>query len=100
LNEKEFVIDLIKKLNASAIIVSRNYLGSINHSLLTAMALAKYEIPVLGWVFNNQFMHYEDELVGWTGIPKIGSLPWQEKADQRFVAAQAEIFRPVLSSML
>jgi hypothetical protein len=45
-------------------------------------------------------MHYEDELVGWTGIPKIGSLPWQEKADQRFVAAQAEIFRPVLSSML
>jgi dethiobiotin synthetase len=100
LNEKEFVIDLIKKLNASAIIVSRNYLGSINHSLLTAMALAKYEIPVLGWVFNDQFMHYEDELVGWTGIPKIGSLPWQEKADQRFVAAQAEIFRPVLSSML
>lgn len=100
LNEKEFVIDLIKKLNTTAIIVSRNYLGSINHSLLTAMALAKYDIPVLGWIFNDQFMDYEDELVGWTGIPRIGSLPWQEKVDQRFVAAQAEILRPVLRSLL
>ena len=39
LNENEFVIDLIKKLDATVIIVSKNYLGSINHSLLTAKVL-------------------------------------------------------------
>ena len=36
LNEKEFVIDLVKDLDARLILVSRNYLGSINHSLMTA----------------------------------------------------------------
>ena len=36
LNEHEFVIDLIKALGMRVILVSRNYLGSINHSLLTS----------------------------------------------------------------
>jgi dethiobiotin synthetase len=100
LNDKEFVIDLIKKLDASVIIVSRNYLGSINHSLLTAMALEKFKIPVIGWIFNDHFMDYEDELVGWTGIPKIGSLPWQERIDKSFVSAAADSLRPLLRSLL
>src|ERR1700676_5085320 len=34
LNEKDFVIDLVEKLDAKVLLVSRNYLGSINHSLL------------------------------------------------------------------
>ena len=34
LNNDEFIVDLIKKLEARVILVSRNYLGSINHSLL------------------------------------------------------------------
>lgn len=100
LNDKEFVIDLIRKLDASVIIISRNYLGSINHSLLTAMALEKYKIPVIGWIFNDHFMDYEDELVRWTGIPKIGSLPWQEKVDKTFVSNEAEKLRPLLTSLL
>ena len=41
LNKKEFVIQLIKKLKARVIIVSKNELGSINHSLLTAAVLKK-----------------------------------------------------------
>ncbi len=36
LNEQEFVIDLVKMLDARLVLVSRNYLGSINHSLMTA----------------------------------------------------------------
>ena len=36
LNESQFVADLIKAMGAKVILVSRNYLGSINHSLLTA----------------------------------------------------------------
>ena len=35
-NDSAVVIDLIKRLNAEAIIVSKHYLGSINHTLLTA----------------------------------------------------------------
>ena len=47
LNEHELVIDLIRKLNAKVVLVSRHYLGSINHSLLTAQACRQKNIRVL-----------------------------------------------------
>lgn len=74
LNKKEFVIDLIQKLNASVIIVSRNYIGSINHSLLTAQALRQKNIPVLGWIFNDEYLDYETEIALWSGFPWIASV--------------------------
>ncbi|HET6225481.1 MAG TPA: dethiobiotin synthase, partial [Bacteroidia bacterium] len=35
LNRKYFMIDLIEKFNAEVILVVKNYLGSINHTLLS-----------------------------------------------------------------
>ncbi len=49
LNDNEFVLDLIKKLKVKVILVSRNYLGSINHSLLTAKVCKKNNNDVAGW---------------------------------------------------
>ncbi len=74
LNKNEYVIDLIKRLDATVIIVSKNYLGSINHSLLTARVLHQNEINVLGWIFNDQYLDYETEIVQWSGFPWIASL--------------------------
>src|SRR2546423_3146759 len=90
LNKKEFVIDLIKKLNASVILVSRNYLGSINHSLLTAAACKRNELNVMGWIFNDQYLDYENEIVDWSGYKKIGSVPKAAKIDRAFIYQQAE----------
>ena len=89
LNENEFVIDLIKKLEARVVIVSRNTLGSINHSLLTAMACKQKGLRVLGWVFNGSYLDYEDEIVKWSGYHYLGSVPFVETADKKFVAEQA-----------
>jgi dethiobiotin synthetase len=44
-------IDLIEWLNIPAILVSNNYLGSINHTLLTIEAMKKRNIPIKGLVF-------------------------------------------------
>ena len=74
LNKKEFVLDLIMELEASVIIVSRNELGSINHSLLTARALTKQGIKVMGWIFNDEYLDYESEIVAWSGFPWIASV--------------------------
>ncbi len=74
LNKKEFGIDLIQKLNASVIIVSRNYMGSINHSILTAEMLKHKKIPVLGWIFNDEYLDYETEIAFWTEFPWIASV--------------------------
>jgi dethiobiotin synthetase len=73
LNESETILDLISLLGAEVIIVSRNYLGSINHSLMTAKILKQAGIPVLGWIFNDQFMDYENDIAGWSDLPILAS---------------------------
>ena len=80
LNGKEFAADLFKKLNAKIILVSRNYLGSINHSLLTAQVCKHYRLPVAGWLFNDQYLDYENEIVQWSGIPENCFNPVLQKA--------------------
>ena len=75
LNKKEFVIDLIKLLDARLILVSRNYLGSINHSLMTAKICRSYGLDPAGWVFNDNYLDYENEIVTWSGYPALFSLP-------------------------
>jgi len=89
LNEKEFVSDLIKKLQADVILVSRNYLGSINHSLLTASVCRNLELAVRGWVFNDQYLNYEQEIVNWSGYKKLGSVPKAMDINKRFIQQQA-----------
>ena len=96
LNDNEFVIDLIEQLGAKVILVSRNYLGSINHSLLTAAICKQRNIDVIGWIFNDQYLDYEEEIVRWTGYPKIASIPLTEKIDKAFVLQQAGLVKEAL----
>jgi len=72
INKKSTIADLIKFLNASVIIVSRNYLGSINHTLLTIQELQRREIPILGLVFNGEYLpQTEDFIANYSGLPVI-----------------------------
>jgi dethiobiotin synthetase len=96
LNEKEFAADLFKKLDAKIILVSRNYLGSINHSLLTAQVCKHYDLTVAGWIFNDQYLDYENEIVQWSGFPKIASIPFCENPGKEFVLQQSEIIKSAL----
>jgi len=96
LNDKDFVIDLIERLQATVILVSRNYLGSINHSLVTAALCKQRKINVAGWVFNDQYQHYEDEIAGWSGYPRIASIPYTTLVNSTFVQQQAQLVRQPL----
>lgn len=89
LNNSEFIIDLIKKLNAKVVLVSRNYLGSINHSLLTAQVCKANNIDVAGWIFNDQYLNYEEEIVAWSGYPKLLSIPFANELNKQFIQQQA-----------
>jgi dethiobiotin synthetase len=100
LNDRQFVIDLIKRLDATVILVSRNYLGSINHSLLTAEVCRMHGLRVAGWIFNDQYLHYEQEIVQWSGIPHIGSIPFGRVPGVEFVAEQAGKIGPALRRAL
>ena len=100
LNEKEFVADLVKRLNARVILVSRNYLGSINHSLLTAQVCRQRNIRVFGWIFNDEYMDYEDDIVRWSGYPKLGSVARLDKIDKETISYEADKIKQNLLHLL
>jgi len=75
LNDDVKIIDLIKELPVQVVLVNRFYLGSINHSLLTAMVCKSERIPVAGWVFNECPDWYREEIVEWSGYPELFTLP-------------------------
>ena len=52
LNDTNVIADLITQLDAEVILVSNHYLGSINHTLLTAGELKRRNIRVKGIIFN------------------------------------------------
>ncbi len=93
LNRNEFMADLIARLDARVILVSRNYLGSINHSLLTAAYCRQRGLDVAGWLFNDQYMNYAGEIVLWTGFPALGNIPYADTLDRGFIQEQAAAIR-------
>lgn len=100
LNKKELILDLIKELKARVIIVSKNELGSINHSLLTAAVLKKERINVLGWVFTEEYKSYQQEIGAWSGLPVIASVKHLPVISKETIKTQAKKMLPKLKSLL
>ncbi len=69
-------IDLIKQLKLPVIVVSENYLGSINHTLMTVKLLQKAKVPLLGIVFNGDKVPSSvDFILDNTQLPLLFSIP-------------------------
>lgn len=52
LNDKDVILDLVPRLDAEIVLVSNLYLGSINHTLLTAEVIKSRGYQVKGIIFN------------------------------------------------
>lgn len=89
LNEKEFMPDLISALQAKVIVVSKNELGSINHSMLTALVLAEKKIPVAGWIFTEEYKSYENDIAAWSGYPVIARIRHLPVISREVIKAEA-----------
>ena len=75
LNEKCFVIDLIKKFNAETILVVQNYLGSINHTLLSIEALQSRNINILGIIVSGiENVASEEIIFQQSGLKLLGRI--------------------------
>ena len=80
-------IDLIKRLGLPVILVSNNYLGSINHTLLTNEALASRNITILGIVFvGAEVASTREYILNHTQLPLLFSVPFFEKLDATTIA--------------
>jgi dethiobiotin synthetase len=75
-NAEEYVVNLIKMLNAEVILVIKHYLGSINHTLLSLELLKSKDIPVKGIIYNGGEDYYSELAIqNHCNIPVIGRLP-------------------------
>ena len=80
LNDKEIILDLILKINCEVIIVSKNYLGSINHTLLTINALKEKKIKIKGLYFTGEKNLESETIIKKMGKIKIlGKIPYIDK---------------------
>jgi len=92
LNDRFLMIDLIKQLNAEVILVSQNYLGSINHTLLSVYALQQREIPVKGIIFNGQpDLNSEEYILAYSGLKLLGNIPYYYVIDKTTVIRAGEL---------
>ena len=93
LNDRETNVDLIKKLALPVILISQNYLGSINHTLLSVAVLKQQNIPIKGLVFNGmQNISSEDFILKYTGLACLGKVDFEENIDKNVVKKWAKIF--------
>jgi dethiobiotin synthetase len=93
LNNNDCVIDLIQK-EYKVIVVSRHYLGSINHTLLTIEALQNRKINIAGIIFSgNENKSSESIILNKTGVKCIGRIEQEPYFDQNVIKEYADLFR-------
>ena len=93
LNETQSVVDLIQP-DYKVIVVSRHYLGSINHTLLTIEALQNRKIQVAGIIFSgDENKSSESIILSRTAVPFIGRITQEPYFDTNVISEYAELFR-------
>ncbi|MFM9826784.1 dethiobiotin synthase [Flavobacterium sp.] len=93
LNDTDCVIDLIRP-DYKVIVISRHYLGSINHTLLTIEALKNRKINIAGIIFSgDENKATESIILNKTGIKCIGRIEQEPYFDQNVILEYANLFR-------
>ena len=86
LNDKDTILDLITTLKLPVVIVSKNYLGSLNHTLLTIEALKKRNIQILGLIFNGrENAELEEFLCHKSDIPKLLNIQDEKSLSKKII---------------
>lgn len=99
LNSNDCVIDLIQS-DYKVIVVSRHYLGSINHTLLTIEVLQNRKIAVVGIVFSgDENKATESIILSKTGVKCIGRIEQEPYFDKNVIKEYADLFREKLLSL-
>lgn len=98
LNEEDTILDIIMP-NYKVIVVSRHYLGSINHTLLTVNWLKQKGYEVFLLFSGDANPHTEDIILHKTGVSLLGRIDEEEVFDKKVVKAYASKFKNILESI-
>lgn len=90
LNDRDCIIDLIAGLNIPVILVSKNYLGSINHTMLSINTLKSRGIELAGIIFNGKPTPTTESIIEkMTGVKVIARIPELGEVNAETIAQAA-----------
>lgn len=84
INGTQTILDLIKTTD-KVIIVSRHYLGSINHTLLTVEALKARGISCAGIIFNGENPSSEEIIEKMTNLPVLLRIKEEKEFNKQLI---------------
>ncbi|MDT0690739.1 dethiobiotin synthase [Salegentibacter sp. F188] len=93
INDHDTIADLIKP-DYRIILISRHYLGSINHTLLSLELLKSRGLECFGIIFSGDENPTSEEIIKKMGkVPIIGRIEHEPYFDRNVVKEYAEIFK-------
>jgi len=96
LNKDHFVLDIIKKFDCEVILVIQNYLGSINHTLLSLEVLKYHKINVIGKIFNGpRHKLSEDIILHHSNYKFAGQINKETQITPEIISRYAEQFKSI-----
>jgi len=97
LNDKDTILNLIETLNCEVILVSRHYLGSINHTLMSIELLKQRNIRIKGILFNGkENKDTESIITKMGGIEVLGRIDELENLNKSVINSIAQDLKNVL----
>ena len=101
LNNQQLNIDLVQHLGLPVVLVSRNYLGSINHTLLSVEACRSRNISLMGILFNGPAIPATEAFIlNYTRLPCIGRIGQEDILTKEVVRRYAATLLPILHQLI
>ena len=93
INDVDYILDLIQS-DYKVVVVSRHYLGSINHTLLTLEVLKSRNISIAGIIFSGEENRASEEIILQKTTGKfIGRIENEPYFDQNVIQNYADLFK-------
>lgn len=91
-NEGDMIADVIKHIGMNAVLVSRNYLGSINHTLLSYELLKAKGIEIEGIIFNGkENKSTEEAILKYTRLPVLMRIAEETEINDQIIKKYANL---------
>ncbi len=93
-NDDETVVELAKHCEAEILLVANNYLGSINHTLLTIDFLKRNNYPVKAIIFNGEpNIETENIILNKSGLTCFYKVPKLKSIDSQTITELGKVFK-------
>ncbi len=100
LNHQTLNLHLLKAWQLPVVLVSKYYLGSINHTLLSLEVLRYHQIPLAGIIFNGEENKQSKEaILKYSQVPLLCSIPQEAHWMKELVQQYAATFRTTIQTL-